>query len=76
MAEDPLIHQRLVHGVERHGHVLQDLERAAENARHAQNVEGRSLSWPLVALAIVVIVAVVAALFFLYQIARDANYIP
>ncbi len=73
MAEDPLIHQRLVHGVQRHGDILDDVERAEENARHARSVEGRSFNWPLVLLAIIVVVAFAAVFFFLYQITGAAD---
>ena len=74
MAEnDPQIHQRFVHGVQRHGHILDDLERAEENARHARKVGGRSFSLPLAVLAVI---AVVAILFLLYQITGAADAVP
>ena len=74
MAEnDPQIHQRFVHGVQRHGHILDDLERAAENARHARKIGGRSLGllW-----AVLAFIAVVAVLFVLYQITGAADAPP
>lgn len=73
MAENPQIHQRFVHGVERHGHILDELERAEENARHARKMGGRSLGllWTVLAF-----IAVVAALFVLYQITGAADAVP
>ena len=66
MAEnDPQIYQRFVHGVQRHGHTLDDLERAEENARHARRIGGRLL---VLLWAVLAFIAVVAALFVLYQI--------
>ena len=66
MAEAPL-HQRFVHGVEKHGHMLEDLERAQENARHAQALKDRSFNWPAAILAFILLACVVGGLVFLYQ---------
>ena len=77
MAENvPQIHQRFVHGVQRHGHILDDLERAEENARHARKVGGRSFSLPLAVLAVIAVVAIVAVFFLIYQITGAADAVP
>ena len=67
MAEAPL-YERFVHGVEKHGHMLKDLERAQENARHARSLGGRSFNWPAAILAFILLAGVVGGLVFLYQI--------
>ena len=78
MAEnDPQIHQRFVHGVQRHGHILDDLERAEENARHARKVGGRPFfSLPLAVLAVIAVVAIVAVFILIYQITGAADAVP
>ena len=74
MAEnDPQIYQRFVHGVQRHGHILDDAERAEENARHARTLGSRSFSLLWAALGIIAVVAVVAVLFLLYQVTGAAE---
>ena len=75
MAEnDPQIHQRFVHGVQRHGHILDDLERAEENAEHARAVgTGRSRRWLWMTLVLVV---AVAALFVMYQLTGASDAPP
>ena len=66
MAFVPDAKQRTEEGAQKHGHRLEDLERAEKNARHARAAGfGRSRRWLWVTLAVIVIVAV---LFVIYQI--------
>ena len=63
IADDP--HRLILEGSQKHGHRLDDLERAEENARHAHMVRGKSRRWLWMALLLVV---AVAGLFLLYQL--------
>ena len=77
MAEnDPQIYQRFVHGVQKHGHLLDEAVRAAENARHSKSVGDRWSRRREAALAIVAFVAVVAVIYVLYQVTGGADAVP
>ena len=66
MAFVPDAKQRTEEGAQKHGHRLEDLERAEKNARHVRAAGfGRSRRWLWATLAVIVIVAV---LFVIYQI--------
>ena len=64
MAFVPDAKQRTEEGAQKHGHRLEDLERAEKNARHARAVGfGRSRRWLWAALAVIVVVAVLFVIF-------------
>lgn len=66
----PDVRERSEEGAKQHEARLEDLERAAENERHARTVSGRSRRWLWMVLAVVVLVAV---LFVVYQIAVPSD---
>ena len=67
--DDP--HKRVLEGSQKYGHKLDDLQRAQENARHAQSFgAGRSRRWLwLTVMFIVAIIAVIA----IYQFAGPSD---
>ena len=69
IADDP--HRLILEGSQKHGHRLEDLERAQKNARHARAAGfGRSRRWLWMTLILVVaIVAVIAV----YQFAAPSD---
>ena len=66
MAFVPDAKQRTEEGAQKHGHRLEDLERAEEKARHVRAAGfGRSRRWLW---AILAFVAAVAVLFVIFQV--------
>ncbi len=63
IADDP--HRLILEGSQRHGHRLDDLERAEESAQHARAAGWKSRRWLWMTLFLVV---VVVGLFVLYQV--------
>ncbi len=64
MAFVPDAKQRTEEGAQKHGHRLEDLERAEKNARHARAAGfGRSRRWLWAALSVIVVVAVLFVIF-------------
>ena len=48
--------------------MLDDLERAQENARHAESLGSRSFNWLAAILALILFVGVTGGLYFLYRV--------
>ena len=63
IADDP--HRLILEGSQKHGHRLDDLERAEENAQHGRAVGWKSRRWLWMTLFLVV---AVVGLFVLYQV--------
>ena len=69
IADDP--HRLILEGSQKHGHRLEDLERAQKNARHARAAGfGKSRRWLWMTLVMVVAVIAVVAI---YQLAGPSD---
>ena len=63
IADDP--YRLILEGSEKHGHRLDDLERAEESERHARAMDSKARRWLWMTLLLVV---AVVGLFVLYQL--------
>ena len=68
IADDP--HRLILEGSQKHGHRLDDLERAEESAQHARAVGWKSRRWLWMTLFLVVAVVAVVAI---YQFAAPSD---
>ena len=68
IADDP--HRLILEGSQKHGHKLDDLERAEENAQHARAVGGNSRRWLWMTFFLVMAIVTVVAI---YQFAAPSD---